>query len=155
MEAARHLHVIEVDSETGEVVEPTCEGCQRRDDEIAGLQRDIRGWAYRYRELERDKEADAKAHKHWPTALELHTYWRECCNHPRCEFDADAFYLIEPFIRRSGIEMCKRAIDGAAYDHWVTTRRNGSKKRHDGFDLIFKNRTRFEEFVNRAPREAA
>lgn len=147
----RHLHI--VDADTGEKLDG-CPACSRKDDEIAGLQRDIRGWAARYADLKRNKEAEAEANKLWPVAIEIFNYWREKCSHPGCKWDADRFYLIEPFLKKDGPELCKRAIDGAAFDPYVTTRRNGSKKRHDGWELIHRDRGKWEEFVNKAPRQA-
>jgi hypothetical protein len=82
-------------------------------------------------------------------------YWQATCRHPRATWNAERFFLVEPFVKKHGVEMCKRAVDGAAFDPFVTTRRNGSTKRHDGFDLIFRSVDKFEEFANRAPRKAA
>ena len=149
MEAARHLHIL--NPETGEITEQTCPYCAVKDDEIEGLQRDIRGWAARHAALKRDKEAEARAHKYWPVAVELFQHWQEVCNHPGCDWDADRFFLVEPFIRKNGRDLCQRAIDGAAYDPFITTRKNGTKKRHDGWELIFRERGKFEEFANKAP----
>lgn len=151
-EPARHLYVV-VDADTGEKLDG-CPGCARRSDEIEGLQRDIRGWAARYADIKRDREADAQHSRLWPAAVELFEYWQSACNHPRAGWCADRFFLVEPFLKRHGIAICKRAVDGAAFDPFVTTRRNGSKKRHDGFELIFRSPEKFEEFCNRAPRPA-
>lgn len=144
---ARHLRVIDADG----IELDGCPSCSVKDDHIAGLQRDIRGWTARYAELKRDKEADAKKNTLWPAAVELFEYWQSVCKHPRAGWDADRFYLVEPFLKSDGMDLCRRAIDGAAFDPFVTTRRNGSKKRHDGWELVFRDRSKFEEFVNKAP----
>lgn len=149
-EPARHLRAVDEDG----VVHEACPGCTRMSDEIEGLQRDIRGWAARYAELKRDKEADAQQSRYWPGAKEVFDYWRQVCNHPRSSWGADRFFLAEPYIKKHGVEMCKRAVDGIAYDPFVTTRKNGSKKRHDGWHLLFKHPDAFEEYVNKAPRKA-
>lgn len=151
-EPARHLHVI--DPETGEIHEQ-CPGCARLEDEIAGLVRDIRGWAARFAELKRDKDREARENPLWPKALELFGEWRRLCRHPRAAWSADRFFLVEPFLCDYGLELCSRAIAGAAFDAFETTRRNGSVKRHDGWELIFRDRGKFEEFCNRAPKAAA
>jgi hypothetical protein len=154
---ARHLHV--VDAETGEVFPNGCPACAIKDDEIAGLQRDVRGWAHRYAELKRDKEQEAREHQLWPTAVVIVKAWRALCNHPRSSFGAAEFELIRPFLqdKQYGQDldgrklMCLRAVAGASFDAFKTKRKNGSWKRHDGLDLIFRNRSKFEEFANRAP----
>lgn len=148
-EPARHLHVI--DADTGEVVKDGCPNCAVLEDHIAGLERDIRGWTVRYANLKRDKDAEARDHELWPKAYEVFKYWRERCRHPRCKFTPERFALLLPFLNDHGSEACQRAIDGAAFDPFVTRRKNGSLKRHDGFELVFRDAGKFEEFVNRAP----
>jgi hypothetical protein len=87
--------------------------------------------------------------------------WRVLCNHPRSSFGAAEFDLIRPFLQDKQygrdlderLLMCLRAVAGASFDAFTTRRKNGSVKRHDGLDLIFRNRSKFEEMVNRAPRD--
>jgi hypothetical protein len=147
---ARHLRIIDADG----VELDGCPACSRKDDELAGLQRDIRGWAARYAELKRDKEAEAQRSRYWPAAREVFEHWQTVCNHPRSGWNADRFFLVEPFLKKHGVDMCKRAADGYAFDCFVTTRRNGSKRRHDGWELIFGDVGHFEEGVNKAPGRA-
>lgn len=167
----RHLQAVEdapalivVNPETGEQVGTLDQAQQRLKDEVGGLQRDVRGWAARFAELKRDKDAEAKDSPVWPAALRVFDYWRWECKHTRSAFTLDRFELIRPFLEKLGDQskpepdrlaeaeaLCKRAIDGAAFDPFVTERKNGSKKRHDGLDLIFRNADKMEEFCNRAP----
>lgn len=167
---ARHLQPVEdapqlvvLNPATGEQF-PLSAHTQRMEDEIAGLQRDIRGWAARYRNLERDKEAEAAESPVWPAALRIFEHWKSACRHPKSSWTLDRFELVRPFLEKLGDKakppaerlaeaeaLCKRAIDGAAHDPFVTTRKNGSAKRHDGLDLIFRNADKMEEFCNRAP----
>lgn len=173
MSAQRHLKPVpEADTTPGlMVVNPTTgetmpleRYTQPLEDQMAGLVRDNKGWAQRYAELKRDLDAEAEESTLWPAAVRVFNYWRETCNHARSVFTRDRFELIAPFLEKYGnarrdpeqrlIEaeaLCRRAIRGAAHDPFVTTRKNGSKKRHDGIDLIFRNADKFEEFCNRAP----
>jgi hypothetical protein len=146
------------DLDTGELQElPSVEALhaaiEERDAIIRGLQRDIRGWTRRYEELARDKRAEAEAHPMWPLAVRVFAYWRQQCRHPRAAWSAERFDVVLPFLRREdqGPELCLRAIDGAAFDCWTTVRRNGSTKRHDGWETVFTS-AKFEDFCNRAPR---
>ena len=152
---AQHLRV--VDTDTGEIIEHdpnACPHCVPLLDQIKGLQRDIRGWAQRFAELKRDKEAEAKAHADWPLAVRLFEYWQQKCNHPGSGWTVDRFEAIQPFLRHKkyGPVACVRAIDGAAFAPFTTQRKNGSTKRHDDWGLIFREADRLEDFANRAPR---
>jgi hypothetical protein len=167
MAAAPNLKLI-VNAETGEVLAREDGGADLREaraelarsaDIIAGLQRDIRGWTIRYRELERDLAADARAHECWPIGERVFREWRRACKHPRSVWTADRFWTAAPFLSdpRYGDTpitrelLAMRAIAGAAYDCYATKRRNGSVKRHDDWDLIFRSAGKFEEFACRAP----
>lgn len=113
----------------------------------------------RYRELERDKATEAREHPMWAPGEILFREWRTLCKHPNSKWTPDRFWDIEPFLtngkyaptEQGRIDLCRRAIAGAAFDCFVTQRKNGSAKRHDDWDLIFRNASKFEEFCNRAP----
>jgi hypothetical protein len=138
---------------TGET-RPLPEILQPYEDHIAGLQRDVKAEHLRYENLKRDKEREAEGHPLWPDAMKVFSYWKEKCNHPRSAWSPDRFEQIRPFLERHDVAICKRAVDGAAFDPFVTTRKNGSKKRHDGWGLIFRasEPDKFEEFCNKAPK---
>jgi hypothetical protein len=124
------------------------------------LHRDLRGWAIRYRELQRDKAEDAREHALWPVAEMLFKAWRRRCNHPRSPWTTDRFWVIEPFLssgRYGGtledrVRLCARAIAGAGFDAFSVKRRNGTVKRFDEFERVFGDSGKFEDFCNRAPR---
>lgn len=139
----------------GEIHEGGCPDCSRKDDIIVGLERDIRGWATRFRELQREKDQEARDHPLWPAGELLFDHWRRVCNHPRSVWTPDRFWECLPFLSspKYGPVMCERGIAGAAYDPFKTTRRNGSVKRHDGWEQIFAKAGRLEEFCCRAPRD--
>jgi hypothetical protein len=160
-EPERHLRVVEHD-EHGEVIAPTCKDCQRRLDEIAGLERSIRGWAVRYRELERDKAQEAEEHPCWEAGRWLFAYWKRACLHPRARWSHDRFWLVEPFLvhekwgksLKARVALCRLAVDGAAFDAFEVKRKNGSRKRFDEFDRIYGSTGSFEDFCKRAPADA-
>lgn len=155
------------DRRTGEVVEvapcPDCRDARqelmRLEDIITGLQRDIRGWAMRYRDLERDKGAEAREHELWPVGERIFREWRKLCRHPRSAWTPDRFWAIEPFLTNpkyapkleDRILLCRRAVAGAAHDAYEVKRKNQSTKRFDEWERIFESAGRFEEFCNRAP----
>ena len=103
-------------------------------------------------ERERDPETKAKEHARWQEVADLFELWRVHCKHPRSRFSAKRFQVALPYVDAHGVELCRRAVEGAAYDPFVTKRKNGSPKRHDGWELIFRDDQHFEEFCNKAPR---
>lgn len=152
-EEMKHFQV--VDTRTGQA-HPLASYLQPLSDAIEGLQRDIRGWTSRYADLRRNKVTKAKESALWDLAAELFEFWRQECNHKRSKFTVERFWLIEPFLEDTehyGPEICRRAIAGAAFDPFTTKRKNGSTKRHDDWELIFRNAGKVEEFCNRAPQD--
>ncbi len=150
-----------VDAETGEVIEPDCADCKRKNDEIAGLERDLRGWAVRYAELKRDRDTEAREHPMWKVGKALFTEWKGACGHPRTQWTPERFWQVERFLTggRFGAtaeercEWIRRAIAGAAFDAYRTQRRNGTMKAHNDWSQIFATEDRFREFICRAPKE--
>jgi hypothetical protein len=156
-----------VDPVTGEAIGVTIQHVialkaenARLEDVVRGLQRDVRGWAYRYAELERDRATEAREHPHWPAGKWLFDHWRRVCRHPRAVWTPDRFWLVESYLSqpkygetlKARVALCRRAINGAAYDPWTVTRKNGTEKRFDEWERIFGGAGKLEEFVNRAPK---
>jgi len=168
MSAQPKPSLVLLDSENGEIKAP-CQRCpeldkevrylteenQRLEDLISGLQRDIAAEHFRYEKLKRDNSKSAKHHEHYSEVEIAFRYWKDYCKHPRSQFTADRFWLALPYYEnpKYGLKLMIRAIKGAAYDPFITTRRNGTQQRHDGWELIFRDAGKFEEFVNKAPRE--
>jgi hypothetical protein len=142
---------VQVDPTTGEVTGTGCAECRVLKDRLAGAQRDIAAWQIRYANLERSTETDVRGHPRYEEVKQLFNYWRQECNHPRSKFTKDRFEIALPFLEKYGEDNCKRAIDGLAYDPFITTRKNGTTKRHDAWDLAFRSADKFEEYANRAP----
>lgn len=146
----RHLHPI--DPDTGEI---TCPECLERQRVLDELTRKYHGALAQIGRLRNDTETEARRHALWPQALAHHDYWRDICNHPRSEFTAERFWLCERFVRadeEDGTDYAMRAIEGAAFDPMTRERRNGTVERYDSWELIFRDRGKFESFVSRAPR---
>lgn len=143
-----HLHV--VDPDTGEI---RCPNCSSMEDQVAGLEKDLRAWRARYADLHRDKEGEAQMSPVWPKAIELFRHWQVACNHPRAGWSVERFWLCEPHLKKYGFDVCVRAIDGYAFDCFITVRRNGTRHRHDGWELIFRDAAHVEEGANKAPKE--
>lgn len=122
-------------------------------DQIAGLETDLAAWRTRHANLKRDKEKEARNHALFPEAKEVFDYWRLKCRHPRSVWSADRFEQVRTFLEKHGADMCKLAVDGAAFAPKEKPRKNGTIERFDDFELIFRSPQKFESFCNRAPRE--
>jgi len=149
-----------IDTETGEV-KGECPRCvdlesevQRLEDIVTSLERDIRAWGIRYQELKRDKAQSAKHHPLYSEVEIVFREWQRLCNHPRSPFTADRFWIALPYYEnpKYGLKMMILAVKGAAYDPFEPMRRNGTRKRLDEWERIFKDAGSFEDFCNRAPR---
>jgi hypothetical protein len=171
---ARHLKPVEdtaplvvVNPETGERMGMLADYMQSLEDEVAGLQRDVRGWAARYGDLKRNKDAEAEKSEVWPAAVRVFEYWRvKTGRSKRTIFTLDRFELVRPWLEKLGNPkaspdvrlteaeaLCKLAVDGIAFDHYVEQAKNGTQRHHTGFHLIFKEADQFEKRCNSAPRE--
>lgn len=158
MSAVPNLRVVQMD-EAGEIVGEGCTACAHREDVITGLEGEIRSLAAKITQLKRDKEQEAREHPLWPTALQVFKAWKALCNHPKAAWGADRFEEIRPYLQDKAYGktleerklVCLRAIVGAAFDPYITRRKNGSPRRHDGWDLVFRSRDKLEEFANKAP----
>lgn len=160
---------VEVNTETGELIDcPTCadarEAAQRAEVTIAGLEHEIRSLAYKLEEAKRDKDAEAREHDLWDRALDLHALWcaaaaeAEGKKKKRNKLNGERFWMVLPFLKGDGIEMCARAIVGRCFHHYSDQRPNGSTIYYNEWERIFGNkgkgctaRSNFEESVNRAP----
>lgn len=130
------------------------EELDNKDIVIKELQRKEKGWALENGKLRRLNEGDGWKHDpHYNDAFLAFKEWRSKCEHPRSQFTRDRFKVVRPWIANDkyGLRMVLLAIDGAAYDPFIVTRRNGTKKRLDDWERIFKDAGSIEEFACRAP----
>jgi hypothetical protein len=150
---ARHLRVI--DGDTGEALEEHPELADLRV-VIKGLERDVRTWIRRYDELRRDKEQEAREDALWPQAVRVFQAWQQATGHTRSTFNAERFFLIQPFLKNTkqyGAEICLRAVAGIAYDCFSVKRKNGSVRKFDEWERVFKDARELEERANAAPKD--
>lgn len=144
-----------VNPETGEITDEACPNCADLTYKLEELTRKYHGSLSQIGRLRADKGREARAHELFPTVKELFDYWRDRCKHPGSKFTPERFWQAVDIVEEYGEAACRRAIDGAAYDPWITKRKNGSEKRHDAWDLVFKSSAKMEDFANRAPRSRA
>ncbi len=121
-------------------------------DRIAGLEYTTRAQAGRIGKLTReDPEKKLREHEFWNRGHALFKVWQRATGHTRSRWTTSRFRACLPYLAEYEDAMICRAIEGIAYDPFETPRANGTKQRHDGWDLLFKSTDRFEEWCNRAP----
>jgi hypothetical protein len=143
-EPARHLAIVEAVE-----VDPQAQAFL---DTIAGLEHDVRSWARRYAELQRDKNAEARAHDSWPTLSALFTYWRQLTGHGRARWTGDRFWLALPLWQTFGTGNCAAGVAGIAHDPNRKPMKNGKVEVFDSFELLFRNAGTLERYIRRRPR---
>lgn len=172
MNAAAHLRLVE----TGEL---PVDGPQtlaeayaliaEQSDEIAGLERTVRSQGALIVKMGRDREAQAKNHEAWPVAERLHAIWKAATKNrsKSSKLTADRFELVLPFLKghetdpittepgppRNPVEECAAAIIGRAFDHFTTTRSNGTTKHFWEWTRIFASETEMHDSRDRRPRD--
>lgn len=147
---ARHLKVVQID-EHGEL-QDGCPNCEALGHELSELLKKFRGQSRELGELRRDKHAEAEESPLWPRAIKHFQAWRVISKHPRCQWTHERFFLIEPFLKRYDDAMIERAIAGHCFDPFITRRKNGTQRHHNGWELLWKDQGHFEEACNKAPK---
>jgi hypothetical protein len=173
---ARHLHVVSdrVADDNGEVVSPEAlvAEIEKLRVDLKMAQRDVKSKNRRISELERDKVAERLKHPDRELILRICKYWHRKCRggDPRVKPDSpDRFDAVAALVEMEHIvadggrkrrervyppEAFKEAIDGAAFDHFVKARKNGSEQHYDDLELIARSAAKFDEFRARAPKPA-
>lgn len=172
---ARHLHAVpdHVVDEHGEVVTPEALVAEieklRVDFKMA--QRDVRRLNRRLHEQERDRARERLEHPDRELIVRVLTYWHRKCRGGDARVNPlsnDRFDVVAALVemehlvtgrdgkrrreRRFSPEMFKEAIDGAAFEHYVKKRKNGTDQHFHDAELIFRNEANFQEFRARDPR---
>lgn len=131
---------------------------QELEAQLRDIERERRGERARVRFLLAQIEDDRDSYERREEVVSIFNEWREKCKHKSARLTNDRFDAIrrllditkpQPYPR----EAFTAAIGGAAYNPYLTQRKNGSWKRHDDIALICRSGEKFEEFIKRAPKE--
>lgn len=153
-DAARHLHAIEgeLPSDAPQTLGQALERIAWLSDQLAGAENNVRSMrsqlARKNRELAGEVDTE---HELFPRVVANFRLWQRLTGHEKTELTADRMKLALPFHNRHTDAEIRQAIRGAAFDPYVTQLKNGTEKRHDGWDLIFRNEDKFSDFSERAP----
>jgi hypothetical protein len=172
--ARRHLSL--VDSETGEIVESReLTELQARVEKLAGdlkaAEKDLRAKRRIITELQRDKALERIEHPRYEDAVRVAKYWwRKCkASNQRVNYRTpDRLDAVLALMDIEEIEVneetgkrerrphytlgdFKAAVDGAWFDPFITTHKNGKQERHNDLTQICRDSTRFDRFIAKSP----
>lgn len=174
LEPVRHLRRVDnngqVHDEPPEIAKLKAEIEQLQTD-LKMAQRDVKAKNRRIAELQRNKVRERLGYERYDDVERIARYWHKKCRqgNSRCNPMApDRFDAVRGLLEQERIvvdaetgekrrepmytlQQFKAAIDGAAFDCFVTKRKNGSVQLHDDLELICRSSKHFEEFVAKAP----
>ena len=165
--SAQPLRLVDAD---GEVFAPAGEADELRA-QVEALKHELTVKIAQIAKLKKDKVKERQQHKRRPEILSIFAEWQIECNHPRSGLTDDTFdcvlALLETRVVRGSADdgSCEgcastvydrvhfsRAIAGAKFDPFISTQKNGRKRRHDHLAKICEGGKTFESFCNRAPK---
>ncbi|HZL17756.1 MAG TPA: hypothetical protein VFG23_08425 [Polyangia bacterium] len=125
--------------------------------QLADIERERRGERARVRNLMAQIHNDRGTYERRAEVEEITREWRGVCGHPKARLTDDRFDAVRALLEVTKPEPYSResfslAFAGAAHDPYVTTRKNGSRQKHDDLALVCRDGKTFEEFQKRAPR---
>ncbi len=122
--------------------------CALLHDQLAGAEKEIRGWRTRYANLARDRQSEAEADPLWPMAVRLFAYWRRRAGHERAEWTAVRFDMVRRLLGRpDGLERALRAISGCLSDPWRV------EKGLTLFEDVFETQKALERCLAKCPKD--
>lgn len=152
----RHLRA--VDTATGEVaadvdVQALVYEVEQLRSDLELAEKDLRAKRALIRKLQTDAEKERRSYLARDVVERIFDYWREACRHPNSKLTSDRFDAVRWALDAGySEEQIRMAVDGAAFDPFITRQRNGRDKRHDDLALICSNGKRVESYACKAPR---
>lgn len=141
-----------IDTATGEVTEyGGCPSCEQAQAEVEEITRKWKGLLLENRKLKADKLAEILGAPERPITDLIHAVWKVAC-HRRRDLDLKDYERMNAMVRKLGLRTCLKAVAGASYDPtYAPPRRNGTRKRHDDLELIFREAAKVLDFADRVP----
>ena len=124
---------------------------ERAQDEIVGHLATIRRQSAKIGSLTRRTETRWREHAQWQRAHRLFRIWQRATGHTKAQWSVPRFKECLPYLAVYEDETIVRAISGISYDAFETTRKNGTRQKHDSWELLFRSADKLEEWANRAP----
>lgn len=118
---------------------------RRAQDRISGLD-------LRIIELQVDREQRALEAPERPQVEVIHKLWKKATGKRR-QLHFEDREAIAAAIRKLGFALCIRALAGAKYDPYTRRLRNGTVKRYNDLETIFKSYAKVIDFAERAPKD--
>lgn len=169
-EPAPLRRLVAVDADSGEVVNPEVARLQERVADLEQALRDaeveLRAKRAQITRLKRDKAEERSHYSRRDDVRRVHKYWNRRLGHKQ-GLTADRFDAIKDRLEETELRIVdgraekvhiwefpedfKRAIDGAWFDPATKVQRNGKIKKFDDLELIFRDGSHMQSFIERAP----
>jgi DnaB-like helicase N terminal domain len=143
------------DPETGEVVEASAvEKATIRElrVQLKGAEKEIKRLRRENADLTDDRDRKAREDGRYLSVQLLFEVWKTATGHKRSKFTTDRFEACARYLTKYGMATCEKAIAGIAYQHKVTTLKNGREEHADSWESCFWSAGSVERYANRAPR---
>lgn len=146
-----------IDGATGEMVEGDQNALMARiedlEKDLENAERDLRSKRALITKLQREKDRERQVYSQRSVVEELFEYWQAKCNRQRSKLTPDRFDAIRNALEwKYTVQQIRLAIDGAAYDPFITRRKNGTECRHNDLELILRDGKHIESNACKAPR---
>jgi hypothetical protein len=143
-------HIRLVEAETGEFLnDHVCTGCQAREAEIKKLTTEGRSWHRKFLIATTNRDQEARDHQLWSKALTLFAEYRIATDRPKVGWDAERFWLCQPYLEADGFPTCRWGVWGIAYEPNRKQLPSGLWEVYNDWELLFRNRGTFERYVRR------
>ncbi len=117
---------------------------------IKGLEKDLRAKRAQILRLTKKQEDELRLDPLYVQAQALH-HLHQVATENRRKLDATDLAGVYSCLRNASFETCCYAIAGARFDPYISHQKNGKRKRHDTFGLIFRNLEKLHQFAGKAP----
>ncbi len=126
-----------------------CPGCVELERQVKMLETEKRSWHQKYLKAVEDRNEKARGNELWGKAIGIFNEWRIATGHMKSRWNADRFFLVEPYLKADGYLMCRAAVWGIAAHPNTKQITPAFTEVYDSFELVFRNREKFERYANR------
>jgi hypothetical protein len=169
-EPAPLRRLVAVDSDTGEAVSAEVAALQARlasaEETIKDLEKDLRVKRAQLTKRNKDLIKERLEYGRRDDVKRIHSYWQRKLGNSKA-LTADRFDAVKGMLEERRYEIVdgkakkipafrwpedfKLAVDGAAFDPMTKPMRNGKVQKFDDLELIFRDGSHMQSFIDRAP----
>lgn len=130
---------------------------ERLELELQDVERERRTQRAHIKRLYAELARDRASYERRDEVESIHREWATVCGHGNSRLTDDRFDAVRRLLEVTKPKAYPReafsaAFAGAAFDPFITRRKNGTEHRHTDLELICRDGAHFESFIKRAPR---